>query len=185
MIVALCGKKGVGKSTAANYLISNGWYEVSFAKILKDIVSIMFDLDRTLLDGESAAARHWRETTNLYWTDVFNENITPRILLQRVGCALKDNFHSELWCFILNKDISKILYDNKNANIVISDLRFPDEASFIKQIYPNCKILRIMRNTVSNDTHKSETMVDNIRYDEMYMNLFSKQNLYEWINSCI
>ena len=68
MIIGICGLIGSGKDTIADYLVEkHNFTKMSFADKLKDAVSQMFEWDRELLDGKTAASRKWREEPDAYW----------------------------------------------------------------------------------------------------------------------
>jgi hypothetical protein len=57
-------------------------------------------------------------------------NFSPRLALQVIGTeALRNNFHQDLWFLTLQNRIRK----NPNQNVVISDVRFPNEIKFIQE----------------------------------------------------
>ena len=65
MLIALLGVRGSGKSTIANYLVDNYKFtSLSFAEKLKQVVSIAFDINLELLEGNSLESRVYRETQN-------------------------------------------------------------------------------------------------------------------------
>jgi dephospho-CoA kinase len=61
MIVGICGFAGSGKDTIAKVFEEHGFRIMSFADILKDVVSLMYGLDRDLLSGKTTESRVWRE----------------------------------------------------------------------------------------------------------------------------
>lgn len=141
MIIAFCGFIGSGKDTAANYLVDNYNFEKdSFAKTLKDILSILFNWDRNLLEGNTEESRIWRNQIDTWWSKRLNiENFTPRWAMQHIGTNVFRNcFHDEIWVAILENRLNK-----SNKNIVISDIRFKNEMQLIKQL--GGKIIKVSR----------------------------------------
>jgi hypothetical protein len=131
-VVGFCGLIGAGKDTAADYLCNyHGFRRDSFASSLKDAVSYVFGWDRILLEGRTSEARKWREQTDTWWADRLNmPNLTPRWVLQYWGTdVLRQNFHDEIWIASLENKIRKT-----QDNIVISDVRFPNEISAIHNV---------------------------------------------------
>jgi len=67
-LIVIGGSKGAGKNTCASILSSEyGYIETSFAKKLKDVIQMVFELEdweRIALDGMTDEARVWRETPN-------------------------------------------------------------------------------------------------------------------------
>ena len=127
--MGFCGLIGAGKDTAADYLCNyHGFRRDSFASSLKDAVSYVFGWDRILLEGRTSEARKWREQIDTWWAERLNmPNLTPRWVLQYWGTdVLRQNFHDEIWIASLENKIRKT-----QDNIVISDVRFPNEISAI------------------------------------------------------
>ena len=131
MIVGIAGFIGSGKGTVGTVLTEK--YEFrkdSFAASLKDACSIMFDWPRDMLEGETKESREWREVVDQWWsTKLGIENLSPRLALQLIGTdALRNNFSDAMWFTTLENRIRK----NPKQNVVISDVRFPNEIKFIQ-----------------------------------------------------
>lgn len=129
MIVGFVGFIGSGKDTAADYLVN--FYEFrrdSFANTLKDAVSAVFGWDRVLLEGRTKQARDWREQVDTWWAQRLGmPNLTPRWVLQNWGTEVCRNaFHDDIWIASLENKMRKT-----TDNIVISDVRFPNEIKAI------------------------------------------------------
>ena len=99
--------------------------------MLKDACAVIFDWPRHMLEGDTIESRVWREQTDLWWAEQLGmPGFSPRLALQVIGTdALRDNFHPDLWFLTLRNRIRK----NPNQNVVISDVRFPNEIKFIKE----------------------------------------------------
>ncbi len=129
MIVGFVGFIGSGKDTAADYLVNfHGFRRDSFANTLKDAVSAVFGWDRTLLEGRTNESRQWREQVDTWWADRLNmPNLTPRWILQYWGTEVcRMGFHDDIWIASLENKLRKT-----KDNIVISDVRFPNEIKAI------------------------------------------------------
>jgi hypothetical protein len=131
MIVGFVGFIGSGKDTAADYLVN--FYEFrrdSFASTLKDAVSAVFGWDRVLLEGRTKQARDWREQVDTWWAHRLGmSNLTPRWVLQNWGTEVCRNaFHDDIWIASLENKMRKT-----TDNIVISDVRFPNEIKAIHE----------------------------------------------------
>lgn len=154
MLIGLCGKKGSGKSTVAEYLENlHGFVEFKFADALKDIVSIIFGFDRQMLEGLTKEHRQERETLK---DEVWN--ITPRKALQYIGTDLfRDKFDEQIWIKILIRKIKESEYEN----IVISDVRFKNEFDILLKL--GAKIIGLKRETkFKKDFHTSEIEIDEL-----------------------
>jgi hypothetical protein len=129
MIVGFVGFIGSGKDTAADYLVNfHGYRRDSFANTLKDAVACVFGWDRTLLEGRTKEAREWREQVDPWWADRLEmPHLTPRWVLQYWGTdVLRKGFHDDIWIASLENKMRKTA-----DNIVISDVRFPNEIKAI------------------------------------------------------
>jgi len=174
MIIGLCGSQGSGKDTVANILVSDyGFIKLTFASTLKDIVAILFSWPRDLLEGLTEESRIWRETVDDFWSEKLSiPNFTPRKALQIIGTDLfRIHFNNDIWTNILGKKISIVLKNNPNTNIVISDCRFTNEFSLIKQ-FPDSHIITIIREKkqINNLIHSSETEWVNYNFDAFLQN---------------
>ena len=130
MIIGLCGLIGSGKGTVANILVDEHKFEkISFADKLKDAVSVLFDWDREMLEGETSESRFWREQEDTFWTKETGRKITPRLVLQEFGTdCMRNGFYDGVWVSFVRKRI----IENPDINFVIPDVRFTNEAEIIK-----------------------------------------------------
>jgi hypothetical protein len=129
MIIGFVGLIGAGKDTAADFLVnSHGFRRDSFANTLKDAVAQVFGWDRTLLEGRTKEAREWREQVDPWWAErLAMPNLTPRWILQFWGTEVcRQGFHDDIWIASLENKMRKT-----RDNIVISDVRFPNEIKAI------------------------------------------------------
>lgn len=140
MIIGFVGLIGAGKDTAADYLVNfHGFRRDSFANTLKDAVANVFGWDRTLLEGRTKEAREWREQPDEWWSNRLGKNITPRWVLQYWGTEVcRHGFHDDIWIASLENKMRKT-----GDNIVISDVRFPNEIAAIHNA--GGKVIRIKR----------------------------------------
>lgn len=129
MIIGFVGFIGSGKDTAADYLVNfHGFRRDSFANTLKDAVSAVFGWDRVLLEGRTKEAREWREQVDEWWANRLEiPHLTPRWILQRWGTEVcRKGFHDDIWIASVENKMRKT-----TDNIVISDVRFPNEIKAI------------------------------------------------------
>jgi hypothetical protein len=141
MIIGFVGFIGSGKDTAADYLVNfHGFRRDSFANTLKDAVAAVFGWDRVLLEGRTAEARAWREEVDTWWAERLEmPKLTPRWVLQYWGTEVcRQGFHDDIWIASVENKMRKT-----SDNIVISDVRFPNE---IKAIHnAGGKVIRVKR----------------------------------------
>ncbi len=130
MIIGVCGFIGSGKDTVADYLVNfHEFRRESFANTLKDAVSSVFGWDRTMLEGRTKEAREWREQIDHWWAERLDmPTLTPRWVLQYWGTEVcRKAFHDDIWVASLENKLRQ-----SKDNVVISDCRFPNEVSTIK-----------------------------------------------------
>jgi hypothetical protein len=129
MIIGICGFIGSGKDTIADYLVNfHEFRRESFANTLKDACAAVFGWDRTLLEGRTKQAREWREQRDEWWSQRLGMDITPRWILQYWGTEVcRRGFHDDIWIASLENKLR-----NSKDNVVISDCRFPNEITSIK-----------------------------------------------------
>lgn len=147
VIIGICGFQGVGKDTFSNYLVNNfDFKKFSFAAATKDVLSIIFGWDRSLLEGDTLESRTFRETIDPWWSEKLSiPDLTPRKVLQMVGTDLfRKHFNNEIWVHIVEKKIIELLKKNSSEKIIVSDCRFPNEINMLKKF--GCKIIHIHRN---------------------------------------
>lgn len=147
MIIALTGKKGSGKNTAA--LIIQQLYPemnfklLSFAEPLKEAYEILF--------GEVVADDlSWKESPHPVY------HITRRRLLQDLGKFGRDNSGGNIF---IDRLFEKIEPDE---NYIITDLRFKNELyALIRNYNKRLLVLRIVRSGLDRDEDISEVDLDN------------------------
>ena len=89
-IIALCGFSGSGKDTVANILISNyGYTKISFGSALKDVLSIVFGWDRTMLEGITPEDRAKRNIVDTWWANKLNiPKLTPKMMMMYIDNSI-------------------------------------------------------------------------------------------------
>lgn len=131
-IIGICGLAGAGKDTIGDIIVDNlpNWEKMSFASHLKDVTSLLFGFDRKMLAGETSEDRTIREQPDKFWSEKMGKDFTPRYALQFLGTnLLRNQLHENIWVDCLEK---KILESDKN--VVITDVRFPNEIDMIRNI---------------------------------------------------
>ncbi len=128
MLIGIIGLPGSGKSTVSDILEKKyNFISDSFAKPVKDIAAIIFNWDRDMLEGITPESRAWREEIDENWSKILGKNISPRIALQLIGTEFGRKLLSEdIW-------IESLKVRNSNNNVVISDVRYKNEADAIKK----------------------------------------------------
>lgn len=182
MIIAFCGFIGSGKDTAANYLVDNYNFEKdSFAKTLKDLLSVLFDWDRNLLEGSTEESRVWRNQIDSWWSARLGiDNFTPRWAMQHIGTdVFRNHFHTDIWVTTLENRLQK-----SNKDIVISDVRFKNEMNVVKRL--GGKIIKVSRG--NNPEWYNDALLANIGNKDSLELLNKKQihpSEWSWVNELI
>ncbi|NQY58437.1 hypothetical protein [Cognatishimia sp.] len=182
MIIGLLGLIGSGKGTCADYLIDKGYKKASFADSVKDAVSVIFQWPRHLLEGDTPESREWREQVDSYWDAILDlpEPITPRYMLQYVATDLfRDNFFYDIWIHSFKRRYS----DHKN--LVIPDVRFPNEMLAIKQL--RGKLIRVSRGEdpkwltdLKELCYHNTNSLENVLQDVVDKHKIDKPHVSEW-----
>jgi hypothetical protein len=124
LIIGLSGKRGVGKSTAADFLIdTHNFKRVSFADKLKETARTFFPF--TSVDFSPSGKE--KKYKNYDWT--------PREFLIHLGQFAR--FHDEDY-WVKASGLAAA-----TGKIVIDDVRFPNEVEYLKSV--GAKIIRINR----------------------------------------
>lgn len=165
MIIGIGYRAHSGKDTVGQMLVQGySFHRVGFADALKDVCSVICF---------GAVFPHVRHGD-------FKEDITPLgltggQLLQKVGVALREAVPG-IWIDSAHLLPKLVTY----ANIVVTDVRFLDEAKAIKDLGG---ILIEIRRNVAQDTHVSETEGSKIKWDHVIENDGSLVDLHRRVRA--
>ena len=157
MIIGLSGYARSGKDTVAKYLVENhGFVRVAFADTLRNILS---ELNPILEDGHRL-----NEAVKMYGWDITKSKYDEvRRLLQVLGVAGRELIAEDVWIGAALKT------PTNGAPVVISDVRFKNEADVIKKL--GGSIWRVVRpDTAPVNSHVSEVQMNYYSFDELIMN---------------
>jgi hypothetical protein len=118
MIVGIAGRAGVGKDTVAQLIKDEypNYCHMAFAQPIKDMLS-MIDVDCTT-----------RETKEL---PIPEFDISPRRMAQTLGTEWGRALHPDFWLIVAEREMYSLgMHSN---NFVFSDVRFENEADFIRR----------------------------------------------------
>lgn len=147
MIIGLAGKKQVGKSTAAKFLCDAGFVSMSFVEPMKQMVCPMLMGMGLSFDDVQFFEKHKEEVMPVV-------GVTMRHLLQTLGTDWgRKLIHPDVWVMAASRRIDALLA--AGANVVIEDVRFENEAEFIRE--RGGSIFHVDRLTGYQDAHASES----------------------------
>lgn len=146
-IIAISGKKRSGKDTVASIISANfesGIVRIGFATALKLEVCRSLNISLDYLEQNKA---------------------NFRLILQGWGTDYRRKLHGDnYWIEKLRTAINNIQTFNSCKMIIVTDVRFKNELEFMRSV--GATTVRVNRPTApSNDTHPSETELDNEHFD--------------------
>jgi len=146
-IIGLTGPARSGKDTAAETLVNKGWRQYRFADPLKKSVQAMFGLTERHTDGDL-------KESPIDWLD----GVTPRQIMQTLGTEWgRDCIHPDLWLRVADRALERTA-DHGHPGIVISDVRFDNEAAFVRD--RGGSVVHIRRESAGSvNAHSSESGV--------------------------
>ena len=150
-ILLVTGKTGADKTTLISSLLADNHNFVDFALAdkLKELTFKLLKLFKVDI----------KELDDLYDDNKYDY----REYLQQIGTECCRNvFGDNFWCKLLDEDIEKALKDGKN--VIISDIRYPNEINYFKNKYSNYQVftVKVVRKDSETNDHSSEKEVDNI-----------------------
>lgn len=171
-LVGITGLKQSGKNTAAIALINElGFTADSFAHDLKEIVYAIQGINVCVPAGE------WKISEDIYLPyqtvvdtlglDIAKERVPDvRLILQTFGTeGMREHFGPTVWTDRVLQRIAANRASVHSRPIVVTDVRFPDEAEAIRSA--GGLLLRIVRPDATHvvDTHTSEKYISTMDVD--------------------
>jgi len=155
VLIGLIGLKQSGKDTFADYLVANHHFrKLAFAEPVKKLCQTMF-----LLTEEQLNDPELKEKVDGRW------GLSPRQMMQKVGTDMvRQMWDDDFWVKNMDMRLSQIA-----DNVVISDVRFPNEAEWVRG--KGGLLVRIDDGREqSSDAHASETSQSVIKEDVCIFN---------------
>ena len=166
MIIGFSGLKGSGKSTAAGFLVEDGFTKMSFAEPIKRMLACIRLSPRDLYGDKK------EESSEML------DGKTPRYAMQTLGTEWgRDLISPNIWVNVVKHDILKT-----KGDVVIDDCRFPNEVAMILGL--EGIIVYIDRGGESGD-HASEREVKSLHRHYTALNEGSQEDLYLTIKRVI
>lgn len=177
-LIGITGKKRSGKDTVGDYLKEQfGYSSYAFADPVKQTAQVMFGLTNDEMDNDNkeAVIKRW--------------GFSYRQMLQIIGTDCGRNmFRDDIWILRAQDELDKIktqaICNRQNKNyVVVTDCRFNNEAELIKN--NGGIVICIERDTEYNDTHSSESGVDNRYIDYHVKNDGTIDELHQQIETIL
>lgn len=179
-VIGLCGNAGTGKDSATEFLLhyqNTRCVRFALADPIREIGKI-FGFTR-----DQMTDRKLKETEDDFW------KVSPRFFMQRVGTEMfRKQWREDVWIELARKKIldysssgSTYGFDGNPRIIFISDIRFPNEAEFVKSV--GGFVVKIERDgfTKSGEQlHDSEKFVASIKQDLLIKNDAPDANIWTW-----
>lgn len=167
-IIGVAGLANSGKDTLADYIIANknkSFSKYAFAKPIKDMM-----INCLGFSEEQCYNQELKQTVDNFW------GLSPREVMLLVGTKLfRENWRYDFWVKLMEKKI----IDNPNQNMIISDVRFPNEAELIRQYGGKIIVVHRKNNNIKVN-HVSESglpkeLVDYNIYNDSDLNDYYKK----------
>lgn len=157
MLLGIHAKAQSGKSTAAQYLRSKGWEEISFAAPIRAFTAHLLQVSLEELE-------QLKETP----VGVFGGR-TPRYFMQQLGTEFGRSISPTLWIDLALRNIKP------SQNYVVSDVRFTNEAEAILKW--GGKIIQLERDGAGTPSkHVSE---EGIPHHYIHTTIYNNQTIEE------
>jgi hypothetical protein len=179
MLIGLCGAAGCGKDTLAYEFVMHDAYEQY--RMADPIKNMLMQFHIRLDTWEDREAKE----KPIPWLGV-----SPRYMAQTLGTEWgREMIHPDIWVKLAQGRWAHLNAGGK-GRLVISDIRFDNEAKWLRDAGGILiKIQRPELLKMDNDTHRSETGVDERLIDNVVINDGTKDDLrrraWEAIHVCI
>jgi hypothetical protein len=182
-VVAVLGTLNSGKGTFAKVFEDAGFKPMAFADPIKCILQELFNLPTEELWGPSDKRSHRsRELMQVFGTDFarkYDPDIWVKRMDKRIQQYLQENIDN---CFqhLFNKG-------GKHDKIVITDLRFPNEAKMLREKY-DAILIKVIRPhsqeiaALEHAQHISETAVGEIPRELINYTVFNTGTLEDLLD---
>jgi len=160
-VLGICGHAGAGKDMVADYLVKElGFVRMALADPIKEIAHIYFHVPMDQLQRS-------------------NKPEKVRRLLQQLGTEVGRAFNTNIW----TETLCHRIQGSTEPRIVITDVRFPNEAGMLIQEC-NADLILIRRPLNPNKgsemmQHASETSIEKIPFDQFraaFLNIEDKKD---------
>lgn len=158
-LIGLTGYAQSGKDTLAKLLVDNyGYRRVAFADKIREF---LYEINPMVACSPTG---YLRDLVDLVGWDKAKQEPQVRRLLQDLGVGARKLFGDKFWV------AQVLLHISSSEKIVITDVRFINEAESIKK-YDGAQVWRVKRSGVfAVNTHVSESEMDGYKVDQIFTN---------------
>jgi len=176
ILIGLGGKAASGKTTASNFLINQkNFVPIKLAGPLKSMLSKLIEL-------QGGDVPEWIEGARKEETCPYLGGKTPRLAMQTLGTEWgRNNMGSDFWVDIAANRIKIAM--NKGCNVVVDDVRFPNELAMVRQL--GGRLLYLRRDEaaqIETYGHASEVSIGGQYFDQVIPNSDTMIDLFEELN---
>jgi hypothetical protein len=173
LIIGLTGRAGAGKSTVAAMLAEYGFAELAFADPIVDMVGALFATAG--IDGAWMVERALKEQPTLL-------GVSYRQLAQTIGTEIGRHIAPDFWLRVMALRVQTP--ELRDENIVVSDVRFPNEADWITA--RGGHVVRVLRNDQpAVRPHASESHTDLLPVATELLNFGSRATLSDQVERLV
>lgn len=158
MIIGITGRKRHGKDTLAQRLIDcHGFRRRGLADPVKRAAMLIYGLTWEQANGLDGFDRE---------APLPDLGVSVRHILQRIGTDVARNIHNDTWVLHMMREMA----ETPGGLWVVPDVRFPNEARAIRMMGGH--VWKVVRPSLpdAGDSHASETGVDSIQEDLLFVN---------------
>lgn len=127
-VVGFCGYAQVGKDTAAEALIAEGFHKVSFADSLRDLA---YRLNPVIVELSNGHELRYADVVDLKGYEWTKANTNAREFLVRLGAGGREIIEPLVWVRSAMRRVSELT--SACQNVVITDVRYLNEVLAIQQ----------------------------------------------------
>jgi hypothetical protein len=172
MLIGLTGYAQSGKDTVAEVLVRRfGFVRIAFADPIRDFC---YEVN-PIVGYVAGEPTYLKNVVDRDGWEAAKKSDNVRSTLQNVGVSARNHFGDDFW---IREALKKV---KDEARIVVTDVRFVNEADWIKQ-FEDSHIWRIKRpNVTAVNGHVSESQMDGYRVDQIFLNGGSIEDLEQLI----
>lgn len=168
-IIAIVGKKRSGKDSSGDYLVNKYNFKASrkLAYPIKEIAKMLFGWTHEMVEGINYDREQHLDDLGM----------SVRQFLQECGSIFKyslseilPEYGEKVGASVWAKTLVRWIKEQEQSTYVITDVRFKEEVDELKNNFNNVFVLRLDSDRSPNDTHISETSIDDIEWDYNIVN---------------